>query len=287
MNHAAHAHLSHAPGGGFDPLWLLHLLVAGAALGYGLLVWQQRRRGREWPAARTLSFALGLALLGLGLSPGLMARAHADIGTHMTQHLLLGMYAPLLLVLGWPVSLLLRGLPVTAARALTRTLHRAPLRWLTSPLTALLLNVGGMALLYLTPLYAAMLTRPWLHLLVHVHVIAAGFLFTLVVAGAEPLPGRAPFRWRVGTLLAGMTLHAVLAKVMYARLLPAGLPDAPEALQAAARQMYYWGDLSEILLALLLFGGWLRGRDRARAREKEREGTRGQLAGLAAERGAV
>ena len=182
---------------------------------------------------------------------------------------------------------MLRGLPVTAARALTRALHRAPLHWLTSPLTALLLNVGGMALLYLTPLYAAMLTRPWLHLLVHVHVIAAGFLFTLVVAGAEPLPGRAPFRWRVGTLLAGMTLHAVLAKVMYARLLPAGLPDAPEALQAAARQMYYWGDLSEILLALLLFGGWLRGRDRARAREKEREGTRGQLAGLAAERGAV
>lgn len=273
MNHAAH--LSHAAGGSFDPLWLLSLLVAAVALGYGLLVWTQRRRGRSWPILRTLSFALGIGLLAVGLSPGLMARAHADIGAHMTQHLLLGMYAPLLLVLGWPVTLLLRGLPVQAARGLTRALHRGPLRWLVSPPTALLLNGGGMALLYLTPLYAAMLTNPWLHLLVHVHVIAAGFLFTLVVAGAAPLPGRAPFRWRVGTLLAGMTLHAVLAKVMYARLLPAGLPDAPEHLQAAARQMYYWGDLAEILLGVLLFWGWLRERDRVRAREKQR--TRGEL----------
>ena len=284
QTHLAHGHSAHIAGGGFDPLWLLQLLVAAAALGYGVLVWTQRRRRRSWPALRTLSFALGTGLLALGLSPNLMARAHMDIGAHMTQHLLLGMYAPLPLVLGWPVTLLLRGLPVRTAHALTRALHRAPLRWLVSPLAALVLNVGGMALLYLTPLYAAMLTQPWLHLLVHVHVIAAGFLFTLVVAGAEPLPGRAPFRWRVGTLLAGMTLHAVLAKVMYARLLPAGLPDAPEHLQAAARQMYYWGDLSEILLAILLFWGWLRERDRARAREQAREERRAQsqLPGLVA-----
>lgn len=287
MSHAAHAPLHHVAGGSFDPLWLLYLLVVAAALGYGLLVWTQRRRGRPWPVLRTLSFLLGIGVLAAGLSPGLMARAHADIGAHMTQHLLLGMYAPLLLVLGWPVSLLLRSLPVGAARTLTRTLHRGPLRALLSPWTALLLNIGGMALLYLTPLYAAMLSSPWLHLLVHFHVIAAGFLFTLVVAGAEPLPGLAPFRWRAGTLLAGMTLHAVLAKVMYARLLPAGLPGAPEQLQAAARQMYYWGDLAEILLGVLLFWGWLRARDRARERARGKDPAPAHAPAFSAEGGAA
>lgn len=134
-----------------------------------------------------------------------------------------------------------------------------------SPLAALTLNIGGMALLYFTPLYAAMHAQPWLHLLVHFHIMAAGVLFALVVAGTEPLPHRAPFGWRVGILLAGMTLHAVLAKQMYAQGLPLGVGTTEET-QLAARQMYYWGDFSEVLLGVLLYWGWLRERDRVRAR---------------------
>ncbi len=44
----------------------------------------------------------------------------------------------------------------------------------------------------------------------------------------------------------------------------AGIKRNPyEAIQAAARQMYSWGDLAELLLGVLLFWGWLRERDRA------------------------
>lgn len=282
MTHAHHAPAAgpalHGAGGhaaaGFDPIILLYLLVAAGALAYAGLLWRQRALGRGWPLHRSLLFALGIALVAYGLSPALMAAGHADLRVHMTQHMLLGMFAPLALVLGQPLTLLLRGLPVPAARRLTGALHAAPLRWLMHPLTALALNVGGMYLLYLTPLYAAMLSSGPLHLLVHFHVIAAGFLYTAVLAGVDPSPLRAPFSWRLGTLLAGAGLHAVLGKLMFAELYPRGTADSAEVIEAAARRMYYWGDLAEALLACVLFWGWLKARDRQRAREARDEEAR-------------
>ncbi len=253
---------------GFDPIMLLSLLVVGVALAYAALLLRQRRQGRRWPPHRSLLFALGIAMLGYGLSPGLMVAGHANLRVHMTQHMLLGMFAPLALVLGQPVTLLLRGLPVPAARRVAAALHGAPLRWWMNPLVALTLNVGGMYLLYLTPLYAVMLGNGWLHLLVHFHVIAAGFLYAAVVAGVDPSPLRAPFRWRLATLLAGAALHSILGKLMFAGLYPRGTGEAPAVIEAAARRMYYWGDLAEALLACVLFWGWLQARERQRTREQ-------------------
>ncbi|RTR30734.1 cytochrome c oxidase assembly protein [Deinococcus radiophilus] len=266
-----HSHLGHLPhtrhapsavAGGFDPIILLYLLVAAGALAYAALLWRHRALGRGWPLQRSFFFALGMGLVAYGLSPALMTAAHADLRVHMTQHLLIGMFAPLALVLGQPLTLLLRGLPLPLARRLTGALHAPPLRWLMHPLSALLLNVGGMYLLYLTPLYAAMLENGWLHLLIHFHVIAAGFLYTSVIAGVDPSPLRASFGWRLGTLLAGAALHAVLGKFMFAELYPRDTADSAEVIEAAARRMYYWGDLAEALLAGLLFWGWLKARDR-------------------------
>lgn len=250
----------------------LYLLVFFGGVVYAAMLWRQRQLGRTWPPGRSLMFALGILLVWYGLSPALMAAGHADLRVHMTQHMLLGMFAPLALVLGQPLTLLLRSLPVPAARQLTGVLHAAPLRWLLHPLTALTLNVGGIGVLYLTPLYAAMLGGGPLHLLVHFHIIAAGFLYSSVVAGVDPSPLRAPFAWRLGTLLAGAALHAALGKLMFAELYPRGTGQAPEVIEAAARQMYYWGDLAEALLACVLFWGWLKARDRERAKQRGGQG---------------
>jgi putative membrane protein len=54
-------------------------------------------------------------MLGLATSPPLEALAHADARGHMAQHLLLGMYAPLALVLGAPLTLLLGSIPLPPA----------------------------------------------------------------------------------------------------------------------------------------------------------------------------
>lgn len=234
------------------------LLLAGVAVAYAVAVRRERRRGRRWGRGRTAAFLGGVGLLAVAAAPPVAAFAHGDLRGHMAQHLLVGMLAPLGLVLGAPVTLALRRLPVPSARRLARALRTPPVRVLSHPATAALLNVGGMAALYATPLYAAMQASPALHVLVHVHFLAAGYLFAWsVLAGPDPAPHPAPMRTQVGVLLVAAGAHAVLAKLMYGRLWPRGVADAAEV-QAAAQVMYYGGDLAEVLLAVALFYGWYR-----------------------------
>lgn len=68
-------------------------------------------------------------------------------------------------------------------------------------------------------------------------------------------------------LLLGIAAHAYLAKLMYINLLPrVSLSNVEghgtEAIQAAAKFMYYGGDLAELLLAIALFYGWCKERKR-------------------------
>jgi putative membrane protein len=171
------------------------------------------------------------------------------------------MLAPLGLVLGAPMTLLLRTLAPPAARRVTRVLVSRPLQVLSHPATALVLNIGGMYVLYLTPLYAATLTSPLLHHLVHFHFLAAGYLFVWsILAGPDPAP-HAPGMWvRLGVLFVSTAAHATLGKLMYGFLWPRGTHHGTEEIQAAAQLMYYGGDLAEVLLVVALFAMWYRAR---------------------------
>lgn len=254
-------HLHGGPGA-LAPL-LAPLLIA-AMLVAPYIVAVHRQRPRRWSGWRTASWAAGSALLALAFAPALAALAHHDLRAHMAQHLLLGMFAPLGLVLAAPVTLILRALPVPAARRLVRLLGSRPLRWLSHPLSALALNIGGMYLLYLTPLYALSRQSVALHLAIHTHFLAAGCLFTWAIAGVDPAPHRAPWGVRLAVLFASIAAHATLAKLMYASGLPRGVADLAE-LRAAAQIMYYGGDLAELLLAIVLFSHWYRQRGHATA----------------------
>lgn len=59
---------------------------------------------------------------------------------------------------------------------------------LALPVTALVLNLGGLVALYFTPLYAVPAREPGLHNLVHLHFVASGYLFAWVIAGPDPAP---------------------------------------------------------------------------------------------------
>jgi putative membrane protein len=196
----------------------------------------------------------------------MMNYAHADFRGHMLMHLLIGMLAPLGLVLGAPVTLALKSLPLIAARTLTAILRSQVFYFLSHPITALLLNIGGMYLLYLTPLYNATLTSPALHYLVHIHFLAAGFLFTWSIAGPDPAPRRPNLQLRVVVLFVSIAAHAYLSKAMYAYLYPLNSPHPAEEIQAGAKLMYYGGDLSELLLAAALFSIWYQKRRHPRYR---------------------
>lgn len=236
--------------------WIPLLLVAAVATVYlcSFCSVRNEKRGRDgW---RTISFLLGSVLLAVSMLPSLMAWAHQDLRGHMVQHLLIGMYAPLFLVLGAPVTLALKVLPVNTARGVTAVLRSSVFYFVSHPITAFLLNIGGMYLLYLTPLYVESLANPILHYLIHIHFLAAGYLFTWSMIGQEPVPRRPTFNVRVFILFISIAAHAFLSKFMYAYLYPLNSTNSNTQIQEAAKLMYYWGDLSELLLAIALLALW-------------------------------
>ncbi|GAA3946354.1 cytochrome c oxidase assembly protein [Allohahella marinimesophila] len=218
---------------------------------------------------RVLSLLFGLTMLAIALAPPLAQFAHNDFRGHMLQHLLLGMLAPLGLVFAAPVTLLLGALSASRARSIVIVLQSRPVHFVSHPVTALLLNVGGMYLLYLTPLYAATLDNHWLHALVHIHFILAGCLFTWAIAGPDPGPSRPSLYYRLVILFISMASHATLAKLMYAYGWPLDTPHDLTEIQAGAQLMYYGGDLAELLLLIALFCAWYRAhRHDGRRRER-------------------
>ncbi len=60
-----------------------------------------------------------------------MAWAHDDLVGHMTLHLLIGMFAPLLWVLAAPMTLLLKTLPQAGGKWMVRFLHSRFMRLVT------------------------------------------------------------------------------------------------------------------------------------------------------------
>ncbi|MCC9135892.1 cytochrome c oxidase assembly protein [Pontibacter silvestris] len=247
-HHTASTHTISA----FMPL----LIVAGVLIIYLVAVIRQHRLGYSWSKWRTTSCVAGVALLAVAMLPSVVNYAHYNIKGHMVQHLLIGMLAPLGLVLAAPVTLALRTLPVKTARFVTAILRSKLFHWLSHPVTALVLNIGGMYLLYLTPLYSMTLTQPYLHHLVHIHFLAAGYLFVWAIAGPDPAPDRPGIRTRLVVLFISIATHAYLSKFMYAYVWPRNTPHDVEQIRSAAKLMYYGGDLSELLLAVALFAMW-------------------------------
>jgi len=233
------------------------VLLLGAGCAYSLAAARQRQQGKRWNSWRSLSFWLGIGVLMVAVWPTTMEYAHRDFCGHMLQHLLIGMLAPLGLVLARPISLLLRSVPKTTGRSISRFLHSTPLQLVSSPWVAMVLNVGAMYVLYLTPLYVASLHYGVFHYWLHVHFLAAGYLFTwAILAGPDPGIRRYPLRTRLGVLWLSIASHALLAKLMYGFGWPRGSPHSLEEIQVAAQWMYYWGDAAERLLVIALFARW-------------------------------
>ncbi|WP_239096178.1 cytochrome c oxidase assembly protein [Streptomyces sp. SID11385] len=236
------------------PLLLVPLLL-GAGTAYLALAVRAGRRA-PWPVARTASFGVGLALLAVALLPPLGgAGHHPGFAAHMAQHLLIGMYAPLALVLGAPVTLTLRALPAPRARRLTAVLGSAPCRLLARPAPAFLLATASLVPLYCTPLYDWCAAHPWTHLPLHLHFLLAGCLWAHVVAGPDPSPARPPVRTRLVWLGAAIAVHALLSQALYGGW--GTVVHAPvDDVRAGAQLMYYGGDIAELLLAAALVSTW-------------------------------
>lgn len=173
------------------------------------------KRGDKWPVGRTISFALGIAVIDFATSGGLGLYAHFSFSYHMIAHMLLGMVAPIGLVLGAPITLALRTLPQGRTPSergirgsLLAALHSKAGVFYTNPIVALLIFDGSLFALYFTDLFASMMQSHIGHLFMTLHFLAAGFLFFSAVIGVDPNPRKIPYLVQIVVLFTAMSIHA-------------------------------------------------------------------------------
>ncbi|TDL98531.1 cytochrome c oxidase assembly protein [Macrococcus brunensis] len=210
---------------------------------------------KKWPVYRSVLWIVGIIFAVLVMVGPFAEEMHHNFIYHMYGHLLLGMLSPLLLVLAMPLRLLLGTLPVKSGRRLSRFMNSTYIRFIAHPVTATILNTGGLWLLYRTDLFMMMHHHTWLHYLIHFHIFLAGYLFTAVMLELDPVRHPYSFKYRAIVMMVSVALHQILSKSFYPYP-PAGV-DAVQA-QTGAVVMYYGGDVIELLIIFIMCLGWYR-----------------------------
>lgn len=283
--------------------WRLDLLVAVvlllAAVGYARGLLRLRRRGDGWPVGRAIAWYAGLAILAFGTMSGVAVYGRAAFSMHMTQHMVLSMIAPLLLVLGAPITLALRALPAAGSDQpsgprewLLAALQSPVSRVLTHPVTALALFVTAPYMIYFSGLFETAMRQHWAHELMHVHFVLVGYLFYESLVGRDPIPYRASYPMRIVTLFAALALHAffavalisgdtVIAGSYYDALGRPWWTDLLKDQTQGASFAWAFGELPAIIVLVVLLFQWSREDDR-RAEQADRRADRSGDAELAA-----
>jgi len=196
-----------------DGFFLGLLILATALYVKGVMV--LAKRGDRWPVGRTIAFACGVASADFATSGGLGVYAHFAFSFHMIAHMILGMIAPIGFILSAPITLALRTLPQGRGDGergirgqLVALLNSRYLKVLTNPIVALAIFDGSLFLLYMTPLFGALMQNHAGHLFMNIHFLLAGALFFHVIVGIDPNPQKVPHIVRIIILFAAMSIHA-------------------------------------------------------------------------------
>lgn len=199
-----------------DALMIAVLITAVALYIKGVVL--LTKRGDKWPVGRTVAFALGISAIDYATSGGLGVYAKFSFEYHMVAHMVLGMVAPIAIVLSAPITLALRTLPQGRDSdergirgSLISLLHSKVAGVFTNPISALLIFDGSLFALYMTPLFGNLMPSHIGHLLMSVHFLLAGILFFHVIIGIDPNPRKVPHIVRIVILLAAMSIHAFFA----------------------------------------------------------------------------
>lgn len=196
-----------------DALFLGIVLLSTALYLQG--VYRLKKQGDSWPMYRTISFLLGMYFIAYATSGGIGVYAHFSFSYHMIGHMILGMIAPIFIVLSAPITLALRTLPQGRTPnergvrgTLIAALHSKLVSIWVNPVVALLLFDASLFALYFTSLFGGMMQSHIGHFAMNLHFVLAGLLFFHVIIGVDPNPKRVPHLMRIVILFAAMSIHA-------------------------------------------------------------------------------
>jgi putative membrane protein len=162
-------------------------IATAAAVCAGYLA-AARRPAAGWPRRRTAAFLAGLTVALVAANSGLERFDDRLLSAHMAQHMLLLLVAPLLVLIGRPLELVLRAVPARSRPALARALRRVGRG--TGPPTCVVAFAVVVGLTHLPGFYAATLTHPALHDAEHALYLAAGALMWWPILDGDPVPRR-------------------------------------------------------------------------------------------------
>lgn len=288
-----------------DPFFLIGCLVALALYGWGVV--RLMRRGDKWQAGRTLSFVAGILTILLVMCTKLNDYGMVMFSVHMVQHMVISMLSPILILMGAPITLALRALPVAARGSkgprewLLWVLQSRYMKIITHPAFTIPLFIASLYALYFTPIFDTLMGSKAGHIGMMVHFLAVGLVFFWPIMGVDPGPHRPGYIMRMLELFAGMPFHAFfgIALMMASEPMIGTYKNPPASLgidaladqSAAGGIAWAFSEVPSVLVLLALLFQWYRSEQRQARRtdraadrdgDKELEAYNAYLASLAA-----
>ncbi|KIF66408.1 membrane protein [Streptomyces sp. AcH 505] len=260
-----------------DTFFLVGCVLALLLYGWGMA--RLVRRGDRWPVTRAVAFGLGVLTVALMMCTGLNDYGMVMFSVHMVQHMVISMVSPILLLLGAPVTLALRALPVAATRGrkgprelLLAFLRSGFMRVVTHPAFTIPLFIASLYGLYFTPLFDFLMESKTGHVVMMVHFLAVGLVFFWPIMGVDPGPHRPGYVMRMLELFAGMPFHAFfgIALMMASEPMINAYKNPPGSLgidaltdqSAAGGIAWAFSEIPSVLVLIALVYQWYRSEQR-------------------------
>ncbi|WP_329276267.1 cytochrome c oxidase assembly protein [Streptomyces sp. NBC_00691] len=289
MDHSGHGMTTDLPpftlgrGLEFSPD-LFFLIGCLAALGlYGWGVARLRRRGDAWPVSRTVFFTVGVLTIALVMCTRLNDYGMVMFSVHMVQHMVISMLSPILLLLGAPVTLALRALPVAGRGStgprelLLKLLHSRYMKVITHPGFTIPMFIASLYALYFTPLFDFLMGSKPGHIGMMVHFLMVGVVFFWPIMGVDPGPHRPGYVMRMLELFAGMPFHAFfgIALMMASEPMVKAYENPPASLgidvltdqNAAGGIAWAFSEIPSVLVLIALVYQWYHSEQRQAVRQ--------------------
>ena len=256
----------------FEPFVLGGLLAVGAPYLWAVRRVGARHRANPPPLWRTLAFLGGLAALVVALVSPIEAYEGQLFSVHMVQHMLIELVAAPLLLLGRPITLMLRVASTSVRRVILRVLHSAPMRILAFPVVAWILFAAVNWGWHFSSLYDVALEIEWVHYLQHASFLIAALLFWWPVLDADPGPWRLIHPVRLLYLFLAMPQNSFLGVALlsagdplyshYVTNVRAWGPSVLEDQQLGGVIMWVVGDVAFLAGMAAVVVSWMRHEER-------------------------
>ena len=196
--------------------------IAAIAAVYGAgthAVWQHAGRGHGVQRWQVACFAGCIATLAIALLSPLDALAGDLFSAHMTQHVLLAVVAPPLLVAGAPTVAIAWAIPEGSRRRLALAIKRqrwivASWRYVTRPFVACAIHAIALWSWHAPYLYLAALTNPFVHFLEHASFVGTAALIWWSILHPSDRTRHAAFAVGIGVLFLTALQSGVLGALL-------------------------------------------------------------------------